>query len=104
GGKAEARRNRRHQRKLARRQQQRARLPPGREGREGGRTFGHAGFSKYPELNPRRAGATLRESRWGLSPYNALAAELNFGNEGDPECGTITQARQRLAATRSPGT
>src|ERR1700761_7844469 len=60
-------------------------------------------FSKYPESNRRRGGATPSGGRWGLSPYSALAAELNFGNEGLLECGTITQVRQRLAAPRSPG-
>jgi hypothetical protein len=48
-------------------------------------------FSKYPEIESTARGATLRCETWGLSPYSALAAELNFGNEGRNECGRIAQ-------------
>src|SRR5262249_43144851 len=100
---AEAGDNRRHQRKFARRQQ-RARPGKGWERREVGRTFGHASCSPNTQKsNRRRGGATLSGSTWGLSPYSALAAELNFGNEGRLECGRIAQVQQGLAATRSPG-
>jgi hypothetical protein len=31
------------------------------------------------------------EIKWGFPPYDALAAELNFGNECTSECGSLSQ-------------
>jgi hypothetical protein len=35
--------------------------------------------------------STLQRLRWGLSPYSALAMELNFGNKGLKQCGSLSQ-------------
>jgi len=41
---------------------------------------------------------------WGSSPYSALAAELNFCNEGLNQCGSLSQGRQRLIRKGPPRT
>ena len=41
--------------------------------------------------------STLQVQRWGFPPYGALAAELNFCNEGVSECGSLSQGENGLS-------
>jgi hypothetical protein len=48
--------------------------------------------SPEPELNMVQGARTGRPQTWGFQPYNALARELNFGNEPPIECDGLSQA------------
>ena len=52
--------------------------------------------SPEPELEMVRGACTGRPRTWGFQPYNALAKELNFGNEQPMECGGLSQAKFAL--------
>jgi hypothetical protein len=46
-------------------------------------------------------GQHLVRSTWGFPPYGALAAELNFGNEGENGCGGLSQGEIGIIAGRN---
>src|SRR5450755_596858 len=48
-----------------------------------------------------RGASTFRVQTWGLSPYGALAAELNFCNEGRIDCDSLSQRPQGVNRARS---
>jgi hypothetical protein len=42
----------------------------------------------------------LQVSTWVFPPYRALAGELNFCNEGEYECGSLSQRENGFIAAR----
>src|ERR1700722_12747858 len=56
--------------------------------------------SPEPELEMVPGACTCRPQTWGFQPYNALAKELNFGNEQPMECGGLSQAQICVCACR----